>query len=576
MKENSTDSELSAILGEHNSLRNIGAFRMCCKPTYQMRRLKNKGAILVLFWNYLVMSVFYFLSKYLEYGYSYGIWLLVFGLSLPIAGWLADTYIKRYKVVHYSIWIMWAATVLVTVSSVIAQLDVSYYHINTEVAKVLFCFMAIGLGGFQANIIQFGVDQLHDASTTEITSFIIWYVWTLLSAGIVVNFTFTCLNEQHLLFRSLLIVINLSLVLVSLFCCDHSYWLVKEPAIVQDPFKLVYRVIRYAIVNKYPRHRSAFTYCEDELPTRIDFGKSKYGGPFKVEQVEDVKTFLRILPFFIVVGVLMSEVILVNYFRDQLSKLFAPFSESDNEYAISSESKALLSKCYSEASFTHTIYFSSTVLIVLHEVILYPVFHKCLPQIKSVQKLIIGTLLQLARVISLIAIEVISRQTSIRIYGHNETIQCVFYDNQAGALSTSFNYYWMAIPDFLQSISLLFFYVGGIEFACAQVPYSMKGLLFGVGYGTVFIAGAIGVVISLPFQKRLSVWGTGTISCGFGYAVLALSVEVIGSVTLVLLARFYKKRKRQDLLPNEHIFAEKYYSTTVSYTHLTLPTNREV
>ena len=121
---------------------------------------------------------------------------------------------------------MWAATVLVTVSSVIAQLDVSYYHINTEVAKVLFCFMAIGLGGFQANIIQFGVDQLHNASTTEITFFIIWYVWTLLSAGIVVDFTFTYLNQQHLLFRSLLIVINLSLVLISLFCFDHSHWLV--------------------------------------------------------------------------------------------------------------------------------------------------------------------------------------------------------------------------------------------------------------------------------------------------------------------------------------------------------------
>ena len=29
---------------------------------------------------------------------------------------------------------------------------------------------AIGLGGFQANIIQFGIDQPHDASTNEITS----------------------------------------------------------------------------------------------------------------------------------------------------------------------------------------------------------------------------------------------------------------------------------------------------------------------------------------------------------------------------------------------------------------------
>ena len=37
---------------------------------------------------------------------------------------------------------------------------------------------------------------------------------------------------------------------------------------------------------------SAFTYCEDELPSRLDLGKHKYGGPFTTEQVEDVKTFL--------------------------------------------------------------------------------------------------------------------------------------------------------------------------------------------------------------------------------------------------------------------------------------------
>ena len=66
--------------------------------------------------------------------------------------------------------------------------------------------------------------------------------------------------------------------------------LVKEP-VTQNPFKLIYKVLHYAIKNKRPQHRSAFTYCEDELPSRIDFGKSKYGGSFTTEQMEDVKTF---------------------------------------------------------------------------------------------------------------------------------------------------------------------------------------------------------------------------------------------------------------------------------------------
>jgi hypothetical protein len=54
---------------------------------------------------------------------------------------------------------------------------------------------------------------------------------------------------------------------------------------------LIYKVIKFAIVTKHPQCRSAFTYCEDELPSRIDFGKNKYGGPFTTEQVEDIKTF---------------------------------------------------------------------------------------------------------------------------------------------------------------------------------------------------------------------------------------------------------------------------------------------
>ena len=35
---------------------------------------------------------------------------------------------------------------------------------------------------------------------------------------------------------------------------------------------------------------------EEDIPRRIDLGKNRYGGPFTNEEVEDTKTFLRILP----------------------------------------------------------------------------------------------------------------------------------------------------------------------------------------------------------------------------------------------------------------------------------------
>ena len=62
-----------------------------------------------------------------------------------------------------------------------------------------------------------------------------------------------------------------------------------------NPLTFIFQVLRYAVKNKYPRQRSAFTYWEDKPYSRIDLGKTKYGGPFTTEQVEDVKTYFRIL-----------------------------------------------------------------------------------------------------------------------------------------------------------------------------------------------------------------------------------------------------------------------------------------
>ena len=66
----------------------------------------------------------------------------------------------------------------------------------------------------------------------------------------------------------------------------------------ENPIKLIIGVLNYARKNKYPRKCSAFTYLDEEQPSRLDFGKdAKFGGPFTEEEVEDVKTVLRLVPF---------------------------------------------------------------------------------------------------------------------------------------------------------------------------------------------------------------------------------------------------------------------------------------
>ena len=63
----------------------------------------------------------------------------------------------------------------------------------------------------------------------------------------------------------------------------------------KNSLKIIFKVLVYSFKHKYPERRSAFTYWENDIPSRIDLGKEKYGGPFTYEQVEDVKTMFRLL-----------------------------------------------------------------------------------------------------------------------------------------------------------------------------------------------------------------------------------------------------------------------------------------
>ena len=76
---------------------------------------------------------------------------------------------------------MWISSILMTLRSVIAQLVEPYKNIDSKVSLAFLLIMGLEFCGFQANLVQFGVDQLHDVSTAEITSFIVWYVGTYLS-----------------------------------------------------------------------------------------------------------------------------------------------------------------------------------------------------------------------------------------------------------------------------------------------------------------------------------------------------------------------------------------------------------
>ena len=525
-------------------------FKLLCKLTYKIRQVKTKGALLVLAWNFLAAIVFWFLVDLLvnsvESLKRASISIVPLVITLPLVGWLADACIGRYRAIYCSSLVLWATLLFGTISKIIKESINDYRKINTLIEEALFCLTNIALGGLLSTTMSFGMDQLYDASTIEVSAFIVWYVWTFTAPCFIQNLIsyYMVQNKQYfILFGHFLSCTSLTLIVISLFCCSN--WLIKEP-ISQNPFKLIYRVTKYAIKNKYPQNRSAFTYCEDEVISRIDYGKSKYGGPFTTEQVEDVKTFYRTLPIIIHFGISTGEVFTAFFLASFLKFQFVwPNGSEPKQWTM-------------DMIISYIIPYCTPVLIVLNEVLIYPIFYKCCLCLTSVHKFIAGEVILVATFLALMTFDILSRQSYLQIDGNNATISCVFYQDQI--LAHKFSYNWIMVPDFLYASSITLMVIGCLEFVSAQVPYSMRGVIFGVGFCSIITTSVLITVVSLPFQQKRSIWGTGIISCGFWYALVHIVLCIIGCIVSVIITKKYKNRKREDVLPNEQIFAERYYS----------------
>ena len=90
--------------------------------------------------------------------------------------------------------------------------------------------ISIGLAGIVANTMQCGIDQLIDASSADITSYISWCVWLYyLAFGMAVMSQKCYCGVFNLPISFLLISFAMTLFILS--DCFLNHWLVKEPVI---------------------------------------------------------------------------------------------------------------------------------------------------------------------------------------------------------------------------------------------------------------------------------------------------------------------------------------------------------
>ena len=473
-------------------------------------------------------------------------WLLFY----PLAGYLADVRYGRYKVVRCSVCTMWCGLLTfvfigVIVNAIIMPIaftvPASYtalFILLMVVDGVLLAFLLISLliafAGFIANIIQFGVDQLNDSPSRDSFLFIHWFLFTLYTGISFGKLVWSLANATGFISLSIFgLVLLVELICIPItFCLAKRRWFIIDTGI-GNPYKEVARVVGFARRNKIPIQRSAFTFWEDDIPTGLDLGKDKYGGPFTTEQVENVKSFFGIVVILLSIGPFFTADIAAAPFLNILSN----HMELDNFNIF-----------YSMFTNGGTLYpVFIVVFIPIFLKFIHPLFQKCFPGI--LRQIGIGLCLISVSLFCSMFVDTIGH---LLANGHNagSVFGPQFY--------SSFNYttnnetlvdetlhlspFILIIQQVLVAVAYVFIYGGVFEFICAQSPHSMKGFLIGIFFaikGLFQLIGILGILIPFSFCQDSP-------RAGLVYFLLNIVISVAGNVVFIVAAKRYQYRQRDE------------------------------
>ena len=329
-----------------------------------------------------------------------------------------------------------------------------------------------------------------------------------------------------------------------------------------NPVKQIIDVLKYAYHHKYPVRRSALSYYQNTYPSRIDFGKIQYGGPFTNEQVEDTKTVLRLL------------VLLASLFGFHLSG--DGFSTANHILHKTCPSSLILLYFISNPSFTSN--FITLFGIPLFHLLRKFSFTKYFPNMKK--RMWIGVLfLFLHELVSLIISNQIEHTTLackfydaernvlplsakicyyslIPIANNTEwnTTYCVSYCSNSPSIFTSDNtLMWLLVPQILHGFGYMLVFLTVLEFICAQAPFRLKGFMVGIWYAMLSIKYFITVVDSVIFVRYHLMEGTWIIYESIKIGIIGLSLIIFG-----VSCRWYRYRERDEVVNVQGMIEEIY------------------
>ena len=218
----------------------------------------------------------------------------------------------------------------------------------------------------------------------------------------------------------------------------------------------------------------------------MDLGKSRYGGPFTTEQVEDVKTILRLLPLCLTLWLLGCSLAIFH----PLNHAYSVYPPDWNCYV-----SRLLSL------FTYHNLWCGMVWTIFYEFVLYPVICNKLPSI-----------LRRIEIISLF------NMTLSIVFLILELLQTNFDDLDA------IKYVTIVLTSISRGLLTILLASTMLELICAQAPYNMRGLFGGRLVLVLFSSFIIGYCF--PLNVRLTIYEV----------IVRVGISLLGFILYCLLA----------------------------------------
>ena len=479
-----------------------------CPSSYRFQFIHSKGALLVLFWDFLislsqnlVVAVAFYFVAFNDYYY-----IIILGECLIsfLAGYFGDFLVSRYKIVLVGSYI---AFILLIPSIIISMLLHSYL----VYLSLVLCIITLTI--VRVNLLPFNIDQLIGSSSDELTAVLHWH-----NFGPVIGIAFYSFNIE-LIYLLLASIVCVSAVLVSHSLFNH--YLETTPVNTVNPVKLIIRVLCYARKHKYPENRSALTYWEEEAPSRLDLGKDKYGGPFTEEEVEDVKTVLRLIPL-VVVCIVASGLYEENIEGMRLQLYGCNYPD------------------IFDLSFCVTYIF----MIFLHQFLIYPCFHKYIPSM--LKRIGMGLVLIVLVNILYTGLAVIGN------YHFGQMFRCLTaFDSNYSTI----HHQWIIFSSIIDVAVWYIFNIELVEFILAQCPKSMRGTMIGLWFCLWYLKSYIDFTLFLPFLHYMS--PEVSLGRGFFFLLTESIVSLLLLLIYIFLAKRYKLRVREVEI-NIHQIAENH------------------